>query len=238
MGEQLCVQVRFVSSRLSNPLEFQVRSSSLESQQPEWEGSQLGGEWKGGDSQFSATSSNNGEWEGGSSQFPPPPSHPPPAVPSLNDFYPHVESFDSPPPAEVYPPQSEVYLTQTDDYPPPTFENFHYPLSEVEPPSPQYPPPAAEERIDASNEYQFQYLPPPVLEERIDIGEDEDYNNEEQQSPQHLAHLAHLAWIVEANHQNYIFNPQVFSFPINCCFHQTIVFSGNSWGSCDQLCGS
>ena len=103
------VQVRFVSSRLSNPLEFQVRSSSLEERQPEtfevesteWEGSQLGGapinEWEGG-SQFTETF-NNGEWEGGDSQFPPPPSHPPPSAPSLNDFYPHVESFDSPPPA-------------------------------------------------------------------------------------------------------------------------------------------
>ena len=198
-----------------------MRSSSLEERQPEtfelesteWEGSQLGGapinEWEGG-SQFTETF-NNGEWEGGDSQFPPPPSHPPPSAPSLNDFYPHVESFDSPPPAEVYPPQSEVYLTQTDNYTPPQFNNFHSPLSEVDPPSPHYPPPAAEERIDASNEYQFQYSSPPMLEERIDVG-NVDYN--EEQSPQDLAQLA---WIVEANHQNYIFNPQVFSYITKYC---------------------
>ena len=211
------VQVRFVSSRLSNPLEFEVRSSSLESrpdsfevESTEWEGSQLAGapiyEWDGG-SEFTETL-KNGEWEGGS-QFPPPPSHPPPSAPSLDDFYPHVESFDSPPPAEVYPPQSEVYLTQTEIYPPSQFGNVHSHLSEVDPPPPHYPPSAAEERIEASNEYQFQYLSPPMLEERIDIG-NEDYS--EDQSPQDLDQLA---WIVQANPQNYIFNPQVCS----CILH-------------------
>ena len=46
-----------------------------------------------------------------------------------------------------------------------------------------------------------------MLEERIDVG-NEDYNEE-----QSLPDLAHLAWIVEANHQNYIFNPQDQVFP-------------------------
>ena len=46
-----------------------------------------------------------------------------------------------------------------------------------------------------------------MLEERIDVG-NEDYNEE-----QSVPDLAHLAWIVEANHQNYIFNPQDQVFP-------------------------
>ena len=190
-------------STSSDSLNFEAESTG-------WEvGAQLGAapanEWEGG-SQF--TKASNGEWEGGA-QFPPPPSHPPPPPPvaSLNDFYPHVETFDSPPPAEVYPPQSGVYLTQTEIHSPPQFGDFHPPLSEVDPPSPQYPPPAAEERLDVGNEYQFQYSPPPMLEERIDVG-NEDYNEE-----QSLPDLAHLAWIVEANHQNYIFNPQDQVFP-------------------------
>ena len=177
---------------------------SLWEESSDWKGSQFDtapvNEWEAGSHYGEAPPPASG-WEG-QSQFPPPPSHPPPTGPSLNDFYPHVQTFDSPPPAEVYPPQSGVYLTRTEIHSPPQFGDFHPPLSEVDPPSPQYPPPAAEERVDVGNEYQFQYSPPPMLEERIDVG-NEDYNEE-----QSLPDLAHLAWIVEANHQNYIFNPQ------------------------------
>ena len=132
-------------------------------------------------------------------------SHPPPTGPSLNDFYPHVGSFDLPSPAEVYPPHPDVYLTQTEVDSSPQFEDFYSPLADVNLASSQNP--SLQYRDEASNDYQFQYLAPPVLEERIDIGE-EDYNVSEDQG---LPDLAQLAWIVESNLQNYIFNPQVAS---------------------------
>ena len=184
---------------------------SLREESSDWEGSQLDidpvNEWEAGSLYEEAPPPASG-WEG-QSQFPPPPSHPPPTGPSLNDFYPHVDSFDLPPPAEVYPPQPDVYLTHTEVDSSPQFEDFYSPLSDVNPASPQDTP--LEYRDEASNDYQFQYLAPPVLEERIDIGE-EDYNEGEDQG---LPDLAQLAWIVESNLQNYIFNPQVASLIIS-----------------------